>query len=123
MACPKILSLCMLYCSALAADQAPLLIHISLSTQQEPVRQLNHQSIVIDNECGQCQMDDLAFEVQAKKELMDVAMRMKIFALTRGTKTLVASPDFSTKLEEPARIALEKDGQPLELTFVAVEIE
>ncbi|HML19068.1 MAG TPA: hypothetical protein PKD74_00655 [Candidatus Dependentiae bacterium] len=98
---------------------AQMLIHVDLASAGNSQR----QSIVVeDNQVGTCQFDDLLFEITANKQDLDVNMNVKISRIAGNEKIEIANPEFSTKLETPACLALEKDNQPMELTIVAVDI-
>ena len=98
---------------------AQMLIHLNLATDGNS----KQQSVVIeDNQEATCQLDDLQFQIKATKQDQNVNMVVKIFRITRNEKTLVACPEFSAQLGAPASLALEKDGQAMDLTFVTVDI-
>lgn len=99
---------------------AQMLIHLDLASAGNSFQ----QSVVVEdnNQAATCQLDDLLFEIAANKLDHNVNMTLKIFRVTRNEKTLVASPEFTAELGAPARLTLEKDGQVMELTLVAVDI-
>ena len=98
---------------------AQMLIHVDLTSANNSQR----QSVVVeDNQVGTCQIDDLLFEITANKQELDVNMNVKIFVVAGNEKIEIANQEFSTKLETPAYLALEKENQPMELTIVAVDI-
>ena len=98
---------------------AQMLIHLNLATagnsQQKSV-------VVEDNQEATCQLDDLLFQIKAHKQDHNVNMSVKIFRVTGNEKIDVASPEFTTELGTAASLALEKDGQAMDLTFVTVDI-
>jgi hypothetical protein len=98
---------------------AQMLIHLNLATASNN----QQQSIVVeDNQEATCQIDDLSFELKATKQENNVNMSVKIFRVMDSEKTLVAQPEFTTELGKAANLALEKDGQAVDLTIVAVDI-
>lgn len=98
---------------------AQMLIHLNLATAGNS----QQQSIVVeDNQEATCQIDNLLFEMKANKQDNNVNMSVKIFMVTDSEKVLVASPEFTTELGTPARLAIEKDGQASDLTIVTVDI-
>lgn len=98
---------------------AQMLIHVDLAAAGNSQR----QSVVVeDNQVASCQIDDLLFELTAKKVDHDVNLAVTIYRATLSEKTLVAAPEFTMAMETPTTVALEKDGQAMELTIIAVDI-
>ena len=98
---------------------AQMLVHLNLATAGNTQQQ---SVIVEDNQLATCQLDDLLFEIKAHKQDRNVNTLIKIFRVSRSEKILVASPEFTTEIGAPASLALEKDGQAMDLTIVTVDI-
>lgn len=98
---------------------AQMLIHLNLTTAENSQQQ---QLIVDENQDATCVLGNLQFEVKANKQDNDVNTTLKIYSIVGDEKVLVANPEFTAKLGEAATLALEKDGQPANLTIVTVDI-
>ena len=98
---------------------AQMLIHLNLATASNN----QEQSIVVENnQEATCQIDDLLFMLQATKQENNVNMSVKIYRVMGDEKALVAQPEFTIELGKAASLALEKDGQAIDLTIVPVDI-
>lgn len=98
---------------------AQMLVHLNLATASNNQQQ---SFVVEDNQEVTCQIDNLAFDVKATKQDNNVNMSVKIFSVVDTERVLVAEPEFTTELGKAATLALEKDGQAIDLTIVTVDI-
>lgn len=99
---------------------ASVLVRLDLASDQDSC----HQSVVIEGtETASCQLTDLLFEVQAIKQDQSVKVALKIFRVADNAKALVTEREFTTGMNEPASLALEKDGQEMQLILTPVDVQ
>jgi hypothetical protein len=113
------LSALLLSCSAFAQT----LVRLDLVADEESYS----QSVVINGtETAECQLSDLAFEVQISENSQQDQTKVvvvKIFRVSEDSKTLVAEPKFTTSADKSASLSFEKDGKEMKLIVVAVDVE
>jgi hypothetical protein len=99
---------------------AQMLIHLNLATASSS----QQRSIDVEDNQNQevrCQFDNLLLEIKATRQDNNVNMSIKLLA-HEDERKLIANPEFTTELGKAVNLALEIDGQPAELTIVAVDI-